>query len=154
MADTPSLEKTSPPTASEAAALLDRVQSEIRRVIVGQDRAIERLLVALLAKGHVLLEGVAGGEHQDARLDREIEVGAHLPADLSSVGARHRDVEADQVVGVDADLVERLVAVVGDVDGVALAAQAPGQGIGQVDLVFDHQQAHAPQATTARRKVR
>src|SRR5688572_18616703 len=60
MADTPSLEKTSTPTPSEAAALLDRVQSEIRRVIVGQDRAIERLLVALLAKGHVLLEGVPG----------------------------------------------------------------------------------------------
>ena len=60
MADTPSLDKTSPPSPSEAAALLDRVQSEVRRVIVGQDRAIERLLVALLAKGHVLLEGVPG----------------------------------------------------------------------------------------------
>jgi MoxR-like ATPase len=49
-----------PPSPADAAALLDRVQTEIRRVIVGQDRAIERLLVALLSKGHVLLEGVPG----------------------------------------------------------------------------------------------
>ncbi len=60
MSETPSLDKTSPPSPSEAAALLDRVQSEVRRVIVGQDRAIERLMVALLSKGHVLLEGVPG----------------------------------------------------------------------------------------------
>jgi MoxR-like ATPase len=33
---------------------------EIKRVIVGQDTLIERLLVALLARGHVLLEGVPG----------------------------------------------------------------------------------------------
>ncbi|QYG92066.1 MoxR family ATPase [Iamia sp. SCSIO 61187] len=61
MPDSPSLAKpSSPPTPAEAAALLDRVQSEVRRVIVGQDRPIERLMVALLAKGHVLLEGVPG----------------------------------------------------------------------------------------------
>ena len=33
---------------------------ELRRLIVGQDRLLERLLVALLARGHVLLEGVPG----------------------------------------------------------------------------------------------
>src|SRR3954454_21214562 len=33
---------------------------EIKRVIVGQDAMLERLLVALLAGGHVLLEGVPG----------------------------------------------------------------------------------------------
>ena len=33
---------------------------EVKRVIVGQDRMVERLLVALLARGHVLLEGVPG----------------------------------------------------------------------------------------------
>lgn len=37
-----------------------RVFTEIKRVIVGQDRLIERLLVALLARGHILLEGVPG----------------------------------------------------------------------------------------------
>jgi MoxR-like ATPase len=49
-----------PPTPAEAAGLLERVQSEVRRVIVGQDRAIERLIVCLLAQGHCLLEGVPG----------------------------------------------------------------------------------------------
>ncbi|WP_370430637.1 AAA family ATPase [Blastococcus sp. Marseille-P5729] len=33
---------------------------EVKKVIVGQDRLIERMLVALLAKGHLLLEGVPG----------------------------------------------------------------------------------------------
>ncbi len=39
---------------------LEQVQFELRRVIVGQDRVLERLLVAVLADGHVLLEGVPG----------------------------------------------------------------------------------------------
>jgi len=44
----------------EAAALLSRARSEIRRVIVGQDRMVDRILVSLLAGGHCLLEGVPG----------------------------------------------------------------------------------------------
>ena len=60
MSDTTATETPALPSAAEAAHLLDRVQSEVRRVIVGQDRAIERLMVALLAKGHCLLEGVPG----------------------------------------------------------------------------------------------
>jgi MoxR-like ATPase len=47
-----------PPSAD--AARLERVLFEIKRVIVGQDRLVERMLVALLARGHVLLEGVPG----------------------------------------------------------------------------------------------
>ena len=39
---------------------LDKVLAEIRRVIVGQDRLVERMLVSLLARGHCLLEGVPG----------------------------------------------------------------------------------------------
>jgi MoxR-like ATPase len=42
------------------AAETKQVFSEIKRVIVGQDHLIERLLVALLARGHILLEGVPG----------------------------------------------------------------------------------------------
>jgi MoxR-like ATPase len=40
--------------------VLEEVLYEIKRVIVGQDAMLERLLVALLAGGHVLLEGVPG----------------------------------------------------------------------------------------------
>jgi MoxR-like ATPase len=40
--------------------VLEECLYEIKRVIVGQDAMLERLLVALLANGHVLLEGVPG----------------------------------------------------------------------------------------------
>ncbi|HEY8739073.1 MAG TPA: AAA family ATPase [Candidatus Dormibacteraeota bacterium] len=41
-------------------APVEEVLFEVKRRIVGQDRMLERLLVALLAGGHVLLEGVPG----------------------------------------------------------------------------------------------
>jgi MoxR-like ATPase len=44
----------------DARAALQEALSEIKRVIVGQDAMLERLLVSLLAGGHVLLEGVPG----------------------------------------------------------------------------------------------
>ncbi len=43
-----------------AARLLEQTLFEVKRVIVGQDRLVERLLTALLARGHCLLEGVPG----------------------------------------------------------------------------------------------
>jgi MoxR-like ATPase len=47
-------------TPAADATALERVMFEIKRVIVGQDRLVERLLVGLLARGHCLLEGVPG----------------------------------------------------------------------------------------------
>ena len=47
------------PTEDDAS-LVERALFEVRKVIVGQDRVTERLMVALLAGGHVLLEGVPG----------------------------------------------------------------------------------------------
>jgi MoxR-like ATPase len=44
----------------EAAPVLERVLFEVKRVLVGQDRMIERMMVCLLARGHCLLEGVPG----------------------------------------------------------------------------------------------
>jgi MoxR-like ATPase len=41
-------------------ALLESALFEVKKVIVGQDRAIERMMVCLLARGHCLLEGVPG----------------------------------------------------------------------------------------------
>ena len=46
--------------AREAHDALERALFEIKRVIVGQEAMLERVLVALLAGGHVLLEGVPG----------------------------------------------------------------------------------------------
>ena len=45
---------------ADAADYLEAASFEIKKVIVGQDRVIERLLVCLLARGHLLLEGVPG----------------------------------------------------------------------------------------------
>ena len=42
------------------SAFISRLREEIGKVIVGQDYIIERLLVGLLADGHILLEGVPG----------------------------------------------------------------------------------------------
>ena len=38
----------------------DAVRSEVSRVIVGQQELVERLIMALLCRGHVLIEGVPG----------------------------------------------------------------------------------------------
>jgi MoxR-like ATPase len=45
---------------SEIAALMERVLYEVKKVIVGQDYFLERVLVAVLAEGHLLVEGVPG----------------------------------------------------------------------------------------------
>ncbi len=46
--------------AKEAQALLERVQYELKKIIVGQEHLLERLLVAVIAGGHVLVEGAPG----------------------------------------------------------------------------------------------
>jgi MoxR-like ATPase len=50
---------TTTPTPS-ASALAERALMEMKHVVVGQERMLERLLVGLLAGGHILLEGVPG----------------------------------------------------------------------------------------------
>ncbi len=47
-------------TTAQAATLLGEAIAEVQRVIVGQEHMVEQLMVGLLAKGHVLLEGVPG----------------------------------------------------------------------------------------------
>ena len=41
-------------------ALIEHVRSEVKKVIVGQDRVLEQVLIVLLAEGHALIEGVPG----------------------------------------------------------------------------------------------
>jgi len=45
---------------AEVATLMQRVLYEVKKVIVGQDHFLERVLVAILAEGHLLVEGVPG----------------------------------------------------------------------------------------------
>jgi MoxR-like ATPase len=48
------------PNLAAEVHTLERAIFEVKRIIVGQDQLVERILVGLLAKGHVLLEGVPG----------------------------------------------------------------------------------------------
>jgi MoxR-like ATPase len=47
-------------TSSENRTPLERVLYEVKKIIVGQDHLLESLVVALLARGHILVEGVPG----------------------------------------------------------------------------------------------
>ena len=47
-------------TADRARAALHAVRGEVAKAVVGQDAAVTGLVIALLARGHVLLEGVPG----------------------------------------------------------------------------------------------
>ena len=47
-------------SAESTASLMERLLYEVKRVVVGQDRFLERVLVAMLAQGHLLVEGVPG----------------------------------------------------------------------------------------------
>jgi MoxR-like ATPase len=53
-------EQTADPTPEAARVEVEQALFEIRRVIAGQDAMLERVLVCLLAQGHLLIEGVPG----------------------------------------------------------------------------------------------
>jgi len=96
--------------AAEYSDVLNNVKREVKRVIVGQDGVVERLLIALSAGGHVLLEGVPGiaktltiktlSECIDADFSRIQFTPDLLPSDI--VGTRiynHHDGEFSTVKG-------------------------------------------------------
>jgi MoxR-like ATPase len=49
-----------PAQTTRSAAPMERLLYEVKKVIVGQDHLLERMAVALLARGHLLVEGVPG----------------------------------------------------------------------------------------------
>lgn len=74
------------------ASFIDDILSETRRIIVGQENLIRRMLIALLADGHILIEGVPGlaktlavrtlSETLDAKFQRIQFTPDLLPSDL------------------------------------------------------------------------
>src|SRR5690349_20621030 len=54
------MDDTSKNSGAAVASLMEQVLYEVKKVVVGQDHFLERVLVALLAKGHLLVEGVPG----------------------------------------------------------------------------------------------
>jgi len=47
-------------SSAHAATLMEQILYEVKRVVVGQDHFLERVMVAVLAQGHLLVEGVPG----------------------------------------------------------------------------------------------
>jgi MoxR-like ATPase len=45
---------------TDVPTLMERILYQVKRVVVGQDRFLERVLVAMLSQGHLLVEGVPG----------------------------------------------------------------------------------------------
>jgi MoxR-like ATPase len=45
---------------AETAQLMEQILYEVKRIVVGQDKFLERVMVAILAQGHLLVEGVPG----------------------------------------------------------------------------------------------
>jgi len=46
--------------AEQLVQICSRIQEQVAKIVVGQDEVIEQLLIAILARGHCLLEGVPG----------------------------------------------------------------------------------------------
>jgi MoxR-like ATPase len=51
---------TREPFRPGTAAQMERILYEVKKIVVGQDHFLERVLVAILAQGHLLVEGVPG----------------------------------------------------------------------------------------------
>src|SRR5688500_10928105 len=45
---------------ADVSSLMERILYEVKKIVVGQDHFLERVLVAILAQGHLLVEGVPG----------------------------------------------------------------------------------------------
>ena len=52
--------QSTPSVNTDTAQLMEQILYEVKRVVVGQDRFLERVMVAMLAQGHLLVEGVPG----------------------------------------------------------------------------------------------
>jgi MoxR-like ATPase len=54
------MDNNSANASAEASNLMERILYEVKRIVVGQDHFLERVMVAVLAQGHLLVEGVPG----------------------------------------------------------------------------------------------
>ena len=114
---------------------------------LGEREGLDQVVVgAGIEAAHPVTHPVAGGEHQHRR---PALAGAQLTAHLEAVEQRQHRVQHDRVVADLGAAEERVLAVTGDVDGVALFLETPLQQRRHPHLVFDHKNSHAshPQPT-------
>ena len=79
----------------EAAAMLDALRTSIHKAMVGQSAVIEQVLIALVASGHVLIEGVPGlGKTLLDRFLFKVEIGYPSSTEEVDVVIRATDSQA------------------------------------------------------------
>ena len=110
-----------------------------RQPVLERERLDQVVVGAEREPADLVLEPRGGGQHQDPHV--RVLAGDDR-GDLVAVSAREVAVEHDDVVVDDAGLQQRARAVVGDVDGHALAAQPAGDGPRQPPFVLCDQDAH------------
>ena len=88
--------------------------------------------------GEVIVSTVI--EADDAVQNRHALAGlAQLAANFKTVGARNHHIEDHEVISIDRCLIKRIVAGIGDINGVRLFAQALGHESRDTSIVFDKQ---------------
>ena len=115
-------------------------RSEAEHELLELERLGEVVVGAELEPAGLVVEPVGGGEHEDRHAAGG---GDDASGDLVAGGPGDVAVEDGDVVGVDAQQLQRGVAVAGDVGGDRFQAQAVADGFRHVGLVLDDQHAHA-----------
>ena len=123
--------------------LVDLVRSPEQRAharhqLAQGERLDEVVVRAGVQAGDAVVDLLARGEHQHRRAVAAL---AHTPAHFQAVEHRHRDVEDDRVVGALAEALQRVAAVAGERDLVALERQRPRQRVLDGGLVVNDQYA-------------
>ena len=120
-----------------AAAAQQRAQP--RAQLLERERLDQVVVGAGVEAVDAVRDGVARGQHQHRRA---VAGGAQPAADLEPVGLGHQHVEHDRVRRLVGERVERLAAVGGELDPVAVHAQRAIERVADRGLVVHHEDAH------------
>jgi hypothetical protein len=120
-----------------------------RRQLREGERLGQVVVGAQAQSGDAVADRRGCGEHEHPRLHPRLD---HRPAHLIAVDDRQVAIQHDHVVVVDAEPFQRLVPVIGHVDGQRLAAQPLRDGVREEFLVLDHQDTHFEPAFHSRRR--
>ena len=124
---------------ADRAAGAAQQRSQPRAELLERERLDEVVVGAGVEPLHAVRDGVARGEHQHGRA---VAGGPQAAADLEPVGLGHQDVEDDRVGRLVGERVERLAAVGGELDAVAVHPQRAVERVADARLVVDHEDSH------------
>jgi Stage II sporulation protein E (SpoIIE) len=115
-------------------------RAKTREQFAELERLGEVIVGAVIEAGDAVLDCIARSQHQNGHALTRF---SKLAANFKTVAARNHHVEDHQVVSIDRGLIKRIVAGVGNIDGIRLFAQALGHETRDARIVFDKKQPHA-----------